>query len=164
MRVVSVHSPQSLSTIYDLSWMALKTEWWKFVFLVQTISWKDVRINRKLRCLAFTFFDKIDTKGRKYSARCFCWRLLLFVFFLFFFIYLFIYLFFYWVVSRVLSRNVVTKRLRSTAVVLFDWVVFRLRKRKKYALLFLLDRFDSILQISHMLKYVLKRCYPWAYS
>lgn len=57
-----------------------------------------------------------------------------------------------WVVSRVLSRYIVTKRLRFTAVVLFEWVVFRLRKRKKYALLFLLDRFDCILQISHMLK------------
>lgn len=48
--------------------------------------------------------------------------------------------------------------LRFTAVVMFDWVVFQLRKRKKYALLFLLDRFDCILQISHMLKYVLLKC------
>lgn len=60
-----------------------------------------------------------------------------------------------WVVSRVLSRYIVTKRLRCTAVVLFDWVVFQLRKRKKYASLFLLDRLDSILQISHILNYVL---------
>lgn len=36
-----------------------------------------------------------------------------------------------WVVSRALSRYIVTKRLRFTAVVLFDWVVFQLRKRKK---------------------------------
>ena len=49
------------------------------------------------------------------------------------------------VVSRLLSLYIVTTRLRFSAVVLFDWVVFRLRKRKKkYAAPFHLDSFDQL--------------------
>ena len=59
--------------------------------------------------------------------------------------------------SGILSRYIVTTRLHFSAVVLFHWVVFRLRKRKKYASFYLLGRFDCVLQIFHMLRYVLKK-------
>ena len=80
LRVASVHSPQSLSTIFfrpEWLWKRKFTEQWTFVVLTQINSRKDGRINWEVRGLAFTLFRRIvKQKDWDIQPGCLCWRLI----------------------------------------------------------------------------------------
>ena len=86
LRVVSVRSPQSLSTIYISCSMTLKREIsgimnFRFPYANQFVKRCEKKNNRKPTRLAFTLFHKI-MKLKDWNIRpgCFCWPRLIFFF------------------------------------------------------------------------------------